>query len=124
MAQSREYKNYLRRCRRLRPDVKAKEKEYADRYRANHPDYVERHRESQKRYFENNRTIAQQKIIEYNSRSCRDPVAGDVCRYNTLVNRKRTHPDWYEGVVPKDCLVKVPTIKGMDEQLKKEYNMV
>ena len=33
------------------------------------------------------------------------------------------HPDWYEGVVPKDCLVKVPTIKGLDPEEMKEYNI-
>lgn len=120
---SKEYKDYLRRCRARRPDVMQKNREYARRYREEHPDYREKHRAMDRDYYERNRTLKIQKIAYYNARSCRDPVAGDVCKYNTLIQRIRHHPDWYEGVKAKDCLIKVPTIKGLDEQLKSEYNL-
>lgn len=118
----REYKNFLRRCRYRRPEVKAKQKAYVEKYKETHPDYLEKKRESDRRYYEANRTIRMQKIAYFNARSCRDPVAGDVCKYNTLVQRKRKHPDWYEGVVPRECLIKVPTIKGLDPEEMKKYN--
>lgn len=124
MAKSREYKNYLRRARRIRPEVRAKEKEYRDRWVANHPEYREHKKEVAKEYYKNNRSKVIQSISYYNSRSCRDPVAGDVCKYNTLIRRKINHPDLYEGIVIKDCLIKVPTIKNMDDDLKKEYGML
>ena len=123
MAQSKAYRAYLSRCRRQRPEVKAKEKEYRDRYRATHPDWNKNREQYDKTYYENNRTKKIRENTLFNNRSCHDPIAGDVCRYNTLVQRKRYHPDWYKDVRPGDCLIKVPTIKGMDEELRKEYNM-
>lgn len=119
MAQSREYKNYLRRCRYRRPEVKEKISNYSKKWAAEHPEEMKEYR---RRYREKNRTQLVQKIGFYNSRSCRDPVMGDVCRYNTLIARKRYHPDLYEGVVIKDCIIR-DQIKGVDEQLKKEYNL-
>ena len=121
--ENREYRNYLLKCRRMRPDVKEKAREYNEKYKKTHPDYMEKHREADKKYYERNRTLKIQKIAYYNARSCKDPVVGDVCKYNTLIQRIRHHPDWYEGVKAKDCLIKVPTIKGLDEQLKSEYNL-
>lgn len=118
-----DYQKYLNKCRRQRPDVKAKLKEYHERYKAAHPDFAEKHRETDRRYYERNRSQRIRSVCYYNQRSCRDPIAGDVCKYNTLVHRKRNHPDWYENVSPKDCVIKVPTIRGLDEQLKEEYNL-
>lgn len=123
MAQSREYKNYLRRCRHHRPDVREKHNAYLRKYRAEHPELKEQRKKVAAVYYENNRSRLVQAACCYNSKSCRDPVAGDVCRYNTLVHRKRNHPELYKDIVIKDCIIKVPTIKGMDEQLKREYNM-
>lgn len=121
--QSKEYKKYLVKCRRQRPEVRAKEREYHERYKAAHPDYYERKREADKRFYENHRSERIATINRYNSRSCRDPVAGDVCRYNTLVQRIRHHPDWYGDIKPIDCLIQIPTIKGLDDKLKAEYNL-
>ena len=121
--QSREYRNYLIRCRRQRPDVKAKERAYFERYKAEHPDFREKKRESDKRLYEKHRTQRIATINRYNARSCRDPVVGDVCKYNTLVQRIRHHKDWYGDIKPIDCLIKVPTIKGLDDKLKEEYNL-
>lgn len=121
--QSREYKNYLRRCRRQRPEVKEKEKIYIQRYRESHPDYAEKHRAADKKYYEKNRSARISSIANYNARSCRDPIAQDVCRYNTLIQRIRHHPDWYAGVNAKDCLIEIPRIKGLDDNLKAEYNL-
>lgn len=119
----REYRNYLLRCRRRRPDVRAKEKAYLENYKKTHADFYEKKREADRKYYEKNRTLKIQKIAYFNSRSCNDPVVGDVCKYNTLVQRKMRHPDLYEGVIPKEHLIKVPRIKGLDEELKKEYNL-
>ena len=107
----------------MRPEVKAKEKAYLEKYKAEHPDYLERKRATERRFYENHRSQRIAAINRYNSRSCRDPVVGDVCRYNTLIQRIRHHKDWYEGVVPIECLIKVPTIKGLDSKLKEEYNL-
>ena len=123
MAQSRSYKNYLRRCRRQRPEVREKERQYVEKYIRTHPDYKEKKRESDKKYYDNNKTQVMQKVAQYNARSCNDPVVGDVCRYNTLVHRIKYHPELYEGVIAKDCLIKVPVIKGVDSKLKEEYNL-
>lgn len=121
--QSREYRNYLMRCRSKRPEVKEKQREYLKRYKEEHPDFYEKKRKADKAYYERNRSNRIALIGTYNARSCRDPVAGDVCRYNTLIQRMRSHPDWYEGVKAKECLIKVPTIKGLDDNLKAEYNL-
>jgi len=110
MAQSRDYKNYLRRCRYRRPEVKEKIQNYNKKWAEEHPDLV---KEYNRRYREKNRTQIIQKINFYNARSCRDPVLGDVCKYNTLIARKRYHPDLYEGVIPKDCLIR-DLVKGGD----------
>lgn len=124
MAQSREYKNYLRRLRYKRPEVKAKHKEYMDRYIAKDPEgYAAKRKAQKKDHYENNKSIYMQYACQYNSKSCKDPVVGDVCRYNTLVKRKRNHPDLYEGVSLQDCLNQIPQIRGVDEELKKEYNL-
>ena len=117
------YENYLRKCRQRRPEVRAKRKAYAEQYRKSHPDYYEKHRLADRKYYENNKTQKIQKTTMFNAKSCRDPVAGDVCKYNTLIQRKMHHPDLYEGVVPRECIIKVPTIKGLDEELRKEYNL-
>lgn len=119
----KEYRNYLNRCRNQRPDVKAKNREYAKRYRETHPDYMEKHRKSDIEYYKRNRSVRASRIAYYNARSCRDPVVGDVCKYNTLIRRKLNHPDLYEGVNTRECIIKVPRIKGLDEELKKEYGM-
>ena len=118
MAQSKDYKNYLRRCRYRRPEVKAKISAYNKKWLDEHPDLK---KEYSRRYRERNRTQIVQKINYYNQRSCRDPVLGDVCRYNTLIARKRYHPDLYEGVVPKDCLIR-PNVKGLDLNETLAYN--
>ena len=118
MAQSKDYKNYLRRCRYRRPEVKEKICSYNKKWNAEHPEQV---KEYYKRYRERNKTQLIQRINYYNSRSCRDPVLGDVCRYNTLISRKRYHPDLYEGVVPKDCLIR-DLVKGIDLLEKQNYN--
>ena len=118
MAQSKDYKNYLRRCRYRRPEVKAKISAYNKKWLDEHPDLK---KEYSRRYRERNRTQIVQKINYYNQRSCRDPVLGDVCRYNTLIARKRYHPDLYEGVIPKDCLIR-PNVKGLDLNETLAYN--
>ena len=118
MAQSRDYKNYLRRCRYRRPEVKAKISAYNKKWLDEHPDLK---KEYSRRYRERNRSQIVQKINYYNQRSCKDPVLGDVCRYNTLIARKRYHPDLYEGVVPKDCLIR-PNVKGLDLKETLSYN--
>lgn len=118
MAQSRDYKNYLRRCRYRRPEVKEKIQSYNKKWVAEHPDLV---KEYNRKYREKNRTQIVQKIYYYNSRSCRDPVLGDVCKYNTLIARRRYHPDLYEGVVPKDCLIR-DLVKGVDRAETQMYN--
>ena len=119
----KEYKNYLIRCRRRRPDVKEKEKAYLEKYRAEHPDWLERKRKADKTFYKNHRSDKIAKTNLYNSRPCRDPVAGDVCRYNTLMQRKRLHPEWYKDISPAACLVDIPKIKGLDDNLKAEYNL-
>ena len=118
MVQSRDYKNYLRRCRYRRPEVKAKISAYNKKWLDEHPDLK---KEYSRRYRERNRTQIVQKINYYNQRSCRDPVLGDVCRYNTLIARKRYHPDLYEGVIPKDCIIR-PNVKGLDLNETLAYN--
>lgn len=118
MAKSKDYRNYLRRCRYRRPDVKEKILSYNKEWRESHPDLM---KEYQKRYREKNKTQLIQKINYYNARSCRDPVLGDVCKYNTLIARKRYHPDLYEGIVPKDCLIR-DNIKGLDRAETIAYN--
>lgn len=118
MAQSKDYKNYLRRCRYRRPEVKKKIQDYNKKWCAEHPDLI---KEYGKRYRENNRSQIVQKINYYNSRSCRDPVLGDVCRYNTLIARKRYHPELYEGIVVKDCIIR-DLIKGVDNAETIKYN--
>ena len=121
---TRSYRNYINRMRRRDPAVRQKEKEYLDNYCKEHPEYVEKKRECARRYYHRTRDVRIQIVNQYNCRSCKDPVVGDVCRYNTLIRRKSRHPDLYEGVTPAECLVKVPTIKGMDNELKKEYGML
>lgn len=118
MAKSREYKNYLRRCRYRRPEVKEKIQSYNKKWVEEHPDLI---KEYAKRYREKNKTQIIQKTYYYNSRSCRDPVLGDVCKYNTLVARKTYHPDLYEGVVLKDCLIR-NLITGVDKEETQKYN--
>lgn len=118
MAQPRDYKNYLRRCRYRRPEVREKINDYNRKWAAEHPELM---KEYQKRYRQKNRSQFIQKIAYYNARSCRDPIVGDVCKYNTLIARKRYHPDWYEGVVPKDCLIR-NNIKGLDREETLKYN--
>lgn len=117
------YRNYLLKCKRRDPAFRAKEKAYQDKYRKTHPEYAEKKKASCRRYYERTRDIRIQMANQYNARSCKDPVAGDICRYNTLVRRKSRQPELYEGISPAECLVKVPTIKGLDEHLKKEYNL-
>lgn len=121
--EDKEYKKYLKKCRRRRPDVREKERQWLENYKKNHPDFHERQRAADKRYYEKNRTIKIQKAKMFNSQSCKDPIALDVCRYNTLLLRIKRHPDWYEGVNPRDCIVRVPKIKGLDDKLKAEYNL-
>lgn len=117
------YRNYSRKVYRMRPEVREREREYARKYRESHADFKEKHRESDKRYYEKNKFSRIQKVQMFNAKSCNDPVVGDVCKYNTLIHRMRNHKELYEGIKPKDCLIKVPTIKGVDEELKKEYNL-
>ena len=118
MAQSKDYKNYLRRCRYRRPEVRDKIYNYNKKWAEEHRDQM---KEYHKRYREKNKTQLIQKIYYYNTRSCRDPVLGDVCKYNTLIARKRYHPDLYEGVIPKDCLIR-DLVKGVDREETQKYN--
>lgn len=105
------HKKFSQKLYRRRPDVKEKNKIYHRKYRDEHRENVQ---EINRRFYENHRSERIQYTKFYNRRSCRDPVLGDVVTYNTLVSRKRYHPDLYEGVVLKDCLIEVPRIKGLD----------
>lgn len=105
------HKKFSQKLYRRRPDVKEKNKIYQRKYRDEHRENVQ---EINKRFYENHRSERIQYTKFYNRRSCKDPVLGDVITYNTLVSRKRYHPDLYEGVILKECLIEVPRIKGLD----------
>lgn len=109
---TREYQNYLRRLQNRKPETRKKLREYSRQYRETHR---EEKKKADKEYYERNRAerIAASTVV--NKRSCKDPVVGDVCQYNTLIRRRLSHPDLYAGVVPRDCVVR-PLIKGLDRE--------
>lgn len=119
MAKSKDYKNYLRRCRYRKPEVRNKIYEYNKKWFEEHKEQMV---ESRNRYIEEHKGEIIRRVANYNNRSCRDPILGDVCRYNTLIARKRYHPDLYEGVVVSKCLIK-SNILGLDEKDKEKYGI-
>ena len=105
------YKAYSQKVYNRRPDVRKKKNEYLKKYREEH---LEQFRGYQKKHYLANRFKQIKAIQQYNARSCKDPVMGDVIKYNTLVRRKMTHPDLYGDIRPADYLIKVPKIGGMN----------
>lgn len=119
MSKSKDYKNFLRRCAYRRPEVREKVQGYNKKWRDKNPEKV---KEGSRRYAETHKIEMKRYATNYNKKSCRDPVLGDVCSYNTLIHRKGYHPDLYEGVVPKDCIIRIPQIAGVDENGNTIYN--
>ena len=96
-----------------RPDVKEKRKLYAREYNNKHR---EEKRACERRFYERNKTQRIASINQYNRRPCRDPVLQDIVAYNTLINRRRNHPDIYAGTPsPRECLIHIPKIKGIEK---------
>lgn len=96
-----------------RPDIREKQRQYSRAYNDKHRD---KKRERDREYYERNRSQRISSISYYNKRSCRDPVLNDVVSYNTLIARRRYHPDLYKDKPsPKECLVRVPKIKGIEK---------
>lgn len=109
--QKRSHIRYSQKVYNQKPDVKKKHNEMQKKFRREHP---ERAREIDSRHYYSNRSQRIAASTQENNKSCRDPVLNDVVRYNTLIARMRYHPELYEGVVPKDCIIRVPKIKGLD----------
>ena len=105
------YRKFLAKARNRRPDVKEKLRKQAEIYREKHPDRV---KEINRRFYEKHRAERINTAKEYNKRSCRDPILNDVVTYTTLMHRMRYHPDLYEGIKASQCLIHVPTIKGLN----------
>lgn len=121
------HKKFSIKIYRQKPEVKKKMREYSKRYRENYPD---RKKDTDKRYYETHKSQRIASINYYNKRPCRDPVLNDVVSYNSLVSRRRYHPDLYAGTPsPKECLIHIPKIKGIEKYeeelaLKKEQENI
>jgi hypothetical protein len=105
------YRAYTIKVYNQRPDVKKKHAEYTRKYRQQNP---EKYRQYQKKHYENHRTEEVKRIKVYNERPCKDPVLGDTVKYNTLINRKKKHPDLYGDLRVADCLIYIPKIRGLE----------
>lgn len=118
----KEYKKFIHKAWMKRPDVKEKINAYAQKYRDENREQV---RATNKRFYEGHKEQRIQLVKANNVRPCKDPVLGDTVKYNTLIARMRHHPEFYEGIKPKDCLVHIPKIKGLDllsEEQKEQLN--
>lgn len=94
-----------------RPDVKKKHREQFREYCKKHPDKV---KESNKKAYHKFKALRIASAREFQKRSCRDPILGDIVTYNCLVLRIRNHPDIYGDKKAVDYMIHVPTIKGLD----------
>lgn len=107
----KEYQKFIHKAWMKRPDVREKTNAYQRQYREKHREKV---RETDKRFYENHKDYRIRLVKINNARPCKDPVLGDTVKYNTLVARMRYHPEFYEGIKPKDCLIHIPKIKGIE----------
>lgn len=106
-----------------RPDVKERNRKRALQWRHEN---IEKAREADSRFYKNHKSERISASALNNSRPCKDPILGDTVRYNTLVVRIRNHPELYGDISPKDYLIHIPKIKGLDlltEQQKKDLNV-
>jgi hypothetical protein len=117
--QKKSHLRYSQKVYNQKPENKKRNNERMKKFRRENP---ERAREIDRNFYYEHRSERIAATTRGNNKPCRDPVLNDTVRYNTLIARIRYHPELYEGVVPKDCIIHTPKIKGLellsDEQRK------
>lgn len=117
------HRKFSRKLYNQKPEQKRKRREYQREYAKNNPSQI---KETQKKFYKNHRSERLVSARNYLSKSCQDPVLGDVVSYNCLVQRIRNHKDLYGDIRPCDYLIHVPTIKGLDlltQEQKKQLDI-
>ena len=120
---SKQYRNFILKAWRKRPDVKEKLLAYQRKYAAEHREQI---RENDKKFYANHKAERIEAVKRNNVRMCKEPVVGDNVKYNTLIARIKRHKEFYVGVVPKDCIIHIPKIKGIEllsEEQKEQNNI-
>lgn len=109
--EKRAHQKYSMKVYNSRPENKKKNNERQKKFRKEHP---EKAREIDRRHYYAHRSERITTMTLENNKPCRDPVLNDTVRYNTLIARMRYHPELYEGIRPRDCIIHIPKIKGLD----------
>lgn len=109
--EKKSHRKYSKIVYNSRPEVKEKNRARSRKWRAEN---LEKAREVDKRFYENHKSQRIDAVKLNNKKPCKDPILGDTVAYNTLIARRRYHPELYEGVVPKDCIIHIPKIKGLN----------
>lgn len=123
LEEKKSHEKFSRKLYNQKPECKKKRRENQKRYREKYPERV---KEINKKCYYKFRSERLANAKTFQKKPCLDPILKDTVTYNCLTLRIRNHPEIYEGIKVKDCLIHIPTIKGLnllsDEQ-KKELNI-